>query len=88
MSRRVVVTGLGVISPLGNDIETLWGNLINGVSGVDKITRFDTSKYETQIGAEVKEFKPENYNITAKEIRRLDLFSQYALAAAYQAIKD
>ncbi|MBI2129924.1 beta-ketoacyl-ACP synthase II [Candidatus Woesearchaeota archaeon] len=88
MSRRAVVTGLGVISPLGNDIETLWGNLINGVSGVDKITRFDTSKYETQIGAEVKGFNPENYGITAKEIRRLDLFSQYALAAAHQAINN
>ncbi|MCK4521668.1 MAG: beta-ketoacyl-ACP synthase II [Nanoarchaeota archaeon] len=83
--KRVVVTGLGVISPLGNDINTFWGNLIKGVSGIDRITRFDTSNFEVKIAAEVKNFDPEQYNISRKEARNLDLFSQYALAATEYA---
>ena len=75
MERRVVVTGLGVISPLGNDINRFWENLVNGVSGVDKITKFDSSGFEVKIAAEVKDFNLEQYKkISKKEIRDLDLF--------------
>ncbi|MBU1205023.1 MAG: beta-ketoacyl-ACP synthase II [Nanoarchaeota archaeon] len=88
MERRVVVTGLGVISPLGNDINKFWENLVNGVSGVDKITKFDSSGFEVKIAAEVKDFNPEHYKISKKEIRNLDLFSQYALAATEQALNN
>lgn len=86
MKRRVVVTGLGVISPLGNDINTFWENLVNGVSGVDKITKFDSSGFKVQIAAEVKDFNPEHYKIS--KIKDLDLFSQYALAATEQALNN
>jgi len=72
MERRVVVTGLGVISPLGNDINMLWKNLVNGVSGVDKITKFDSSDFEVKIAAEVKEFDPGKYKISQKEVKDLD----------------
>jgi len=82
----VVVTGLGVISPLGNDINKFWGNLVNGVSGVDKITKFDSSGFKVQIAAEVKDFNPEHYKIS--KIKDLDLFSQYALAATEQALNN
>jgi len=84
----VVVTGLGVISPLGNDINTFWENLVNGVSGVDKITKFDSSDFEVKIAAEVKDFNPEHYKISKKEIKDLDLFSQYALAATERALNN
>ena len=84
----MVVTGLGVISPLGNDINKFWENLVNGVSGVDKITKFDSSGFEVKIAAEVKDFNPEHYKISKKEIRNLDLFSQYALAATEQALNN
>ncbi|MBU3941803.1 MAG: beta-ketoacyl-ACP synthase II [Nanoarchaeota archaeon] len=86
MERKVVVTGLGVISPLGNDINTFWENLVNGVSGVDKITKFDSSSFEVKIAAEVKDFNPEHYKIS--KIKDLDLFSQYALAATEQALNN
>ncbi|MFN4227605.1 MAG: beta-ketoacyl-ACP synthase II [Candidatus Ratteibacteria bacterium] len=84
--RRVVVTGLGLVTPIGNDLKTTWENLINGVSGVDKIKSFDVSSYDTQIGAEVKNFNLEN--IHPKEKRRMDLFVQFAIKATNEAIKD
>lgn len=87
MKRRVVVTGIGVISPVGNDIDTFWDSIINGKSGVDYITQFDTEEYSVKIAAEVKNFSPEDY-IEKKEIRRMDTFTQFAIAATKMAIKD
>lgn len=85
--RRVVISGIGVISPIGEDRETFWQALINGKSGIDYITRFDTSDYEVRIAAEVKNFEVEKY-IDRKEARRMDLFAQYAMAGGQQAIED
>jgi 3-oxoacyl-[acyl-carrier-protein] synthase II len=85
--RRVVVTGMGVISPLGHTVEEFWQNLRAGKSGVDFITRFDTAAFDTKIAAEVKNFNAEDY-IEKKEVRRMDAFTHYALAAAKQAIED
>jgi 3-oxoacyl-[acyl-carrier-protein] synthase II len=78
---RVVVTGLGVVSPLGNDIDTFWRRLVAGESGVGPITRFDTTDYKVHIAAEVKDFDAEDF-IDKRKVRRLDLFSRYAVAAA------
>lgn len=85
--RRVVVTGLGAVTPLGNTVEEFWQNLINGVSGADAITHFDCSKFKTRFACEVKNFDPSAV-IDRKEVRRLDLFAQYALYAADQAYRD
>jgi 3-oxoacyl-[acyl-carrier-protein] synthase II len=87
MKRRVVVTGVGVISPIGNSAKELWSNLKSGVSGVDKLTRFDASAYSTSIAAEVKDFDPSGY-IDKKEARRMDLTEQYAIVSAQQAFDD
>jgi 3-oxoacyl-[acyl-carrier-protein] synthase II len=84
---RVVVTGLGVISPLGNDIDTFWRRLVAGESGVGLITRFDTSDFKVHIAAEVKDFDAEDF-IDKRKVRRLDLFSRYAVAAAKLAAAD
>ncbi len=84
---RVVVTGLGVISPLGNDVDTFWRRLVAGESGVGPITRFDTSDYKVHIAAEVKDFDAEDF-IDKRQVRRLDLFSRYAVAAAKLAAAD
>jgi 3-oxoacyl-[acyl-carrier-protein] synthase II len=84
---RVVVTGLGVVSPLGNDIDTFWRRLVAGESGVGPITRFDTSDYKVHIAAEVKDFDAEDF-IDKRKVRRLDLFSRYAVAAAKLAAAD
>ena len=84
---RVVVTGLGVISPLGNDVDTFWRRLVAGESGVGPITRFDTTDFKVHIAAEVKDFDPEDY-IDKRKVRRLDLFSRYAVAAAKNAAAD
>lgn len=83
----MVITGLGVISPVGNNIEEFWEALISGKSGAGKITRFDVSNFTTQIAAEVKGFDPLNY-IDKKEARRMDLSEQYSLAAAFQVMQD
>jgi 3-oxoacyl-[acyl-carrier-protein] synthase II len=77
--RRVVITGMGAISPLGNDAETTWKGVIEGRSGVTGVTRFDASQYDSRVAAEVKGFDPEQY-IPAKEIRRMDRFIHYAIA--------
>jgi len=86
-NRRVIVTGLGVISPLGNDVDTFWRRLVAGESGVGEITRFDTTGYKVHIAAEVKDFDPEDY-LEKRRVRRLDLFSRYAVAAAKIAAAD
>ena len=85
--RRVVVTGLGVISPIGNDVDTFWRRLVAGESGVGEITRFDTTDYKVHIAAEVQDFVAEDY-IDKRKVRRLDLFSRYAVAAAKNAAAD
>ena len=85
--RRVVVTGMGVISPVGNDLESFWNNLTEGKNGVGMITRFDTTEQKVKVAAEVKDFDPTKY-IEKSQVRKTDLFAQYALAAAVQAMED
>ena len=87
MSRRVVVTGLGAISPVGNDVPTMWNNMINGVCGIDEITAFDTSDLKVHIAGTVKDFQPELY-FEKREAKKLDIYCQYAMAAAQQAVDD
>ena len=84
---RVVVTGMGVITPVGNNVETMWSNLIAGRHGIAPITRFDAEGYKASLAAEVKDFNAQDY-FERSEARRLDLYSQYALAAAAQAMAD
>lgn len=84
---RVVITGMGTISPLGLSVEDTWQALIAGKSGIDRITRFDTSELRTNFAAEVRNFDPTNY-MERKEARRLDLYIQYAMAATQEALKD
>lgn len=83
---RVVITGLGVISPLGNDIDTFWNHLIQGKSGVSTITRFDTSDFAVKIAAEVKDFNPLNF-MNKKDAKRMDRFVQFAVAASKMALE-
>lgn len=85
--KRVVITGLGIISPLGNSIEIFHKNLMNGICGIDYITQFDTSDYKVKIAAEVKDFTITDY-LEKSEARRMDPFTQYAMAATKQAIDD
>ncbi len=87
MSRRVVVTGIGAITPVGNDIDTMWNNMVNGVCGIETITEFDTSELKVHIAGTIKNFEPEKY-IEKRELRKLDLYTQYAIAAAQQAVDD
>jgi 3-oxoacyl-[acyl-carrier-protein] synthase II len=83
--RRVVVTGMGAVSPLGNDVESSWKSAIEGRSGLGTVTRFDPSQYESRIAGEVKNFNAEDY-VPAKEIRRMDRFIHYAIAVSKQAV--
>jgi 3-oxoacyl-[acyl-carrier-protein] synthase II len=85
--RRVVVTGLGLISPVGNDVATGWGNLVAGRSGIGRITRFDAGAFTSQIAGEVKDFKVEDW-MPAKEARHFDTFIHYGIAASSQAVRD
>ena len=85
--RRVVITGLGAVTPVGNDIETMWDSIKNGVCGIDTVTRYDPSLTKAKVAAEVKNFDPTKY-IEKRECRKLDLFCQYALAASAQAVED
>jgi len=84
---RVVITGMGVVSPVGTGLDTFWSALVNGVSGIRRITRFDASHYRTRIAAEVADFVPENY-LDRKECRRMDRFTQFAVACAMMAVED
>ena len=85
--KRVVVTGLGAITPVGNDVKTTWESLINGVSGAGPITLFDVDKFNTKFACEVKNFNPEDY-FDRKEARKIDRYAQFALIAAREAILD
>lgn len=87
MKHRVVITGLGVVSPLGTGVSKFWDSLIAGKSGVDYVTAFDTSNFEVKIGAEVKDFDPGDY-LDRKEIKRMDRVSHFAVAAAKMALAD
>lgn len=87
MEKRVVITGMGVISPIGNDIPAFWNSLIEGRSGIDKLVGFDATDFTCKIAAEVKDFEPNKY-IDRKLIRRTDRFAQFALAAGLSAVKD
>ena len=85
--RRVVITGMGVLTPLGCDLEVFWANLLAGKSGIAPVTRFDTTDFDCKIGGEVKDFKPEEF-MPIKEPRRTDRFVQYAIGAAKKAVAD
>lgn len=85
--RRVVITGLGIISPVGNTVDQAWQNILAGRSGIDRITRFDASSFPVQIAGEVKDFDITQY-LPARDARRMDIFIHYGLAAGIQAIKD
>ena len=85
--KRVVITGLGCITPLGNTVNEFWTRILAGESGAGEITKFDASKFKTRFGCEVKNFNAEEY-IDKKEIKKYDLFTQYAVGASDQAIKD
>jgi 3-oxoacyl-[acyl-carrier-protein] synthase II len=86
--RRVVLTGLGVMTPVGNDVDTFWSNLKNGVSGIERVQAFDTTGYDCQIGGEIRNFDPKDYFKNPKDARRTDRFSQLAMAAAKMAMAD
>ena len=92
--KRVVVTGLGAITPLGNDVDTTWKNAVDGVSGAGPLTHFDASLFKTQFGCEVKDFQPEKYLLNPddrrelKDFKKFDLYTQFALAACKQAVDD
>jgi 3-oxoacyl-[acyl-carrier-protein] synthase II len=85
--RRVVVTGLGALTPLGNNVPAYWEGLLNGVSGADRITRFDAEKFKTQFACEVKGFDPLQF-FDRKEVRKFDPYAQYGMVSADEAIKD
>lgn len=87
MKRRVVITGLGIVSPVGNTITQAWDNIVNGRSGITNITRFDTSGFNSQIAGEVKGFDPTNY-VSAKEVKQMDTFIHYGIAASVDAWRD
>lgn len=87
MGRRVVITGLGVVSSLGNTVEEFWNNIINGRSGISRISKFDVSEYPSQIASEIRDFNPDEY-ISPKDAKRLALFTQYAIFAAKKALED
>ena len=85
--KRVVITGLGAITPIGNDVETTWKNALDGVSGAGPITHFDASLFKTQFACEVKGFDGAAH-FDRKKLRQLDLYAQYAMVAARQAVED
>ena len=85
--RRVVVTGMGIVSPVGSDMETAWGNLVSGCNGIGPITYFDTTNYKAKLGAQVKDFDPLTY-MEKSETLRSDRFAQYAMGAAVQAVEE
>lgn len=86
--RRVVVTGLGVVTPLGNDVETFWKRLIAGECGIDRITAFDPTGYDTQVAGQISNFDPAPAFPNPKEVRRTDRYSQFGVHAGWQALKD
>ena len=88
MEKRVVITGLGVISPVGIGKDAFWKALLNGESGIGPITHFDAAEYTTRIAGEVKDFDPADFGIDRKEARHMDPSTQYSVAAAKLALDD
>ncbi|MEW4308801.1 beta-ketoacyl-ACP synthase II [Rossellomorea marisflavi] len=86
--KRVVVTGLGTVNPLGNDVETTWANALAGKSGVGPLTRLNADEYPAKVAAELKDFNIEDFGIEKKEARKMDRFTHYAIAASLMAVKD
>src|SRR5438552_17679384 len=86
--RRVVITGLGAVTPIGSDVETFWANLKNGVSGICAIDAFDTTGYDCKIGGQVRGFDPKPFFKNPKDLRRTDRFTQLSMAAAKMALED
>src|SRR5919204_6216900 len=86
--RRVVITGMGVVTPIGNDLETFWSNLKNGVSGIHTIDAFDTTGYDCKIGGQVRNFDPKPFFKNPKDVRRTDRFTHLSMAAAKMALED
>ncbi|MEP6698173.1 MAG: beta-ketoacyl-ACP synthase II, partial [Verrucomicrobiota bacterium] len=86
--RRVVITGLGVVTPVGNEVDTFWRNLQNGVSGIERIQAFDTTAFDCRIGGEVRNFEPKEFFKNPKDVRRTDRFTHFAMAAAKMATAD
>ena len=87
MSRRVVVTGIGAVTPVGNDIPTMWKNMLDGVCGIDTIKKFDTEGLAVKIAGEVKDFDPTTV-IEKRDVRKTDMYTIFALAAAREAVED
>ena len=87
MERRVVITGLGAITPIGNNVEEFWKGIKTGKCGINEITHFDTTDYKVKLAGEVKNYNPEEF-FEKKEAKRLDLFSQYGIVASREALKD
>ncbi len=85
--RRVVVTGMGIVSPVGNDLSSAWGNILKGVSGIGAVTHFDASNYATRIAGQVKDFNPTDW-VSPKDVKKMDHFIQYGIAAGTQALRD
>lgn len=85
-NNRVVITGIGALSPIGNDAKTTWDNALKGVNGIDKITRIDTDDYNVHLAGELKDFNIEDH--IDRKARRMDRFTQYAVVAAREAVKD
>mgnify|MGYP003555035562 FL=1 len=88
MNRRVVVTGTGVITPVGNDVQTYWKNLLDGVCGIDFLKSIPTDDLPVKIAGEIKDFNPADYEIETSFVRKQDKFSIYAVAAAWQAVRQ
>lgn len=86
--RRVVITGMGVVSCIGKDLDTFWNSLVEGKSGISMVESFDTTNFDVKIGGEIKDFNPEDYGISKKEVRRLDRYLQFALASGTLAFED
>src|SRR5512133_4224785 len=86
--RRVVITGIGVVTPVGNSLETFWSKLKNGGSGIRTIDAFDTTEYDCKIGGQVRDFDPKLFFKNPKDVRRTDRFSHLAMAAAKMALED
>src|SRR4249920_2254888 len=85
--KRVVVTGIGALTPIGNNLKDYWNNLVGGVSGADMITLFDASKFKTRFACEIKGFEPTNF-LERKEARKIDRFTQIAIVSSDQAVAD
>ena len=85
--RRVVVTGLGAVTPIGNNVETFWKNVKAGKVGIGEITKFDTTDFKVKLAAEVKDFNPKDY-MDFKSAKRMERFSQYAVVASKEAMAD